>query len=184
MSIIGSSTLIILFAGLRCIFGHLIIACHHATVDALVAGRCRRQSSSTATTTATATKTTDNWRPCRSRSFPSSSSSSLAAGQLRVTCCRVPPPRVTFRRAAAARVQTMATVRRAVAIVVNVVIRSAVAIVVNVVVRRAVAIRRGVAIVIVNVVVRRIVTIVVDVIIHRAVAIIVVDFVVRCRGWR
>ena len=40
----------------------------------------------------------------------------------RVACCRVPPPRVTFRRAAAARVQTMATVRRTVAIVVDVLV--------------------------------------------------------------
>ena len=55
----------------------------------------------------------------------------------RVACCRVPPPRVTFRRAAASRVQTMATARRAVAIIVDFVVRRAVAIVVDIVVRRA-----------------------------------------------
>jgi len=87
----------------------------------------------------------------------------------RVACCRVPPPRVTFRRAAASRVQTMATARRAVAIIVDFVVRRAVAIVVDIVVRRAVAI-------VVDVVVRRAVAIVDDVIVRRAVAIIV-DFV-------
>jgi hypothetical protein len=58
----------------------------------------------------------------------------------RVACCRVPPPFVTFRRAAASRVQTMATARRAVAIIVDFVVRRAVAIVVDIVVRCAVAI--------------------------------------------
>ena len=87
----------------------------------------------------------------------------------RVPCCRVPPPRVTFRRAAASRVQTMATARRAVAIIVDFVVRRAVAIVVDIVVRRAVAI-------VVDVVVRRAVAIVDDVIVRRAVAIIA-DFV-------
>ena len=100
----------------------------------------------------------------------------------RVACCRVPPPRVTFRRAAASRVQTMATARRAVAIIVDFVVRRAVAIVVDIVVRRAVAIvvdvvvRRAVAIVVVDVVVRRAVAIFDDVIVRRAVAIIA-DFV-------
>jgi hypothetical protein len=41
----------------------------------------------------------------------------------RITYCRVPPPRVTFRRAAASRVQTMATARHAVAIIVDFVVR-------------------------------------------------------------
>ena len=99
-----------------------------------------------------------------------------------IACCRVPLPRVTFCRAAAARVQTMATIRRTITIVVDVIARRAVAIVIAV--HNAVAVRRGVAIVIVDVVVRRAVAIVVDVVIHRAVAIIVVDFVVRRRGRR
>ncbi len=65
----------------------------------------------------------------------------------------MPPPRVSFCRAAAARVQTIATIRRAVAIIVNVVVYRAKAIVVDAVVRRAGAVRRAVAIVIVDVVV-------------------------------
>ncbi len=103
----------------------------------------------------------------------------------RVACCRVPPPRVTFHRAAASRVQMMATARRAVAIIVDFIVCRAVAIVVDIVVHRAVAIvvdvvvRRTVAIVIVDVVVRRAVAIVNDVIVRRAVAIIA-DFVAPC----
>jgi hypothetical protein len=62
----------------------------------------------------------------------------------------------------ARRVQTMATVRRAVAIVVDVVVRRAIAIVVDVVIHPAVAIRRAVAIIIVDVVVRRAVAIIID----------------------
>ena len=56
----------------------------------------------------------------------------------RVACCRMPPPCVTFHRAAAACVQTMATVHHAIAIVVDVIVCCAVAIAINVVVRRAV----------------------------------------------
>ncbi len=76
------------------------------------------------------------------------------------------------------RVQTMATVRRAVAIVVNVVIRRAVAIAVDVVVRRAVAICRAVAIIIVDVVVRRAVAIVVNVVVRCVNVVVVVVLVV------
>ncbi len=100
----------------------------------------------------------------------------------RVACCRVPPPRITFCCAATSRVQTMATARRAVAIIVDFVVRLAVAIVVDIVVRHAVAIvvdvvvRRTGAIVVVDVVVRRAVAIVNDVIVRRAVALIA-DFV-------
>ena len=65
--------------------------------------------------------------------------SRLPAG-CRIACCRVPPPRIIFRRAATSRVQKMATARCAVAIIVNFIVRCAVAIVVDVVVRRAVAI--------------------------------------------
>jgi hypothetical protein len=107
--------------------------------------------------------------------------SHLPAG-CRVACCRVPPPRVTFRRTAASRVQTMATARRAVATIVNFVIHCAVAIVVDIVVRCAVAIVvdvvvcRAVAIVVVNVVIHRAVAIVDDVIVRRTIAIIA-DFV-------
>ncbi len=103
----------------------------------------------------------------------------------RVACCRVPPPRITFRRAAASRVQTMATARCAIAVIVDFVIRRAVAIVVDIVVRRAVAIVvdivvcRAVAIVVVDVVVRRAVAIVDDVIVRRTVSIIA-DFVAPC----
>jgi hypothetical protein len=93
-----------------------------------------------------------------------------------------PPPCVTFRRAAASRVQTMATARRAVAIIVDFVVRRAIAIIVDILIRSTVAIvvdvvvRRAVAIVVVDVVVRRAVAMVDDVIIRRAIAIIV-DFV-------
>jgi hypothetical protein len=103
----------------------------------------------------------------------------------RVACCHVPPPCVTFRCAAPSCIQTMATARRAIAIIVDFVVHCAVAIVVDIVVRRAVAIvfdvvvRRAVAIVVVNVVVRRAVAIVDDVIVCRAVAIIP-DFVAPC----
>ena len=84
-----------------------------------------------------------------------------------VTSCHVPPPHVTFHRAAAARVQTMATVHCPIAIIIDVVVFCAVAIVNDVVVHRAVVIA------IVNVVVRRAVAIVVN-IVHHCVVIIVV----------
>jgi hypothetical protein len=100
--------------------------------------------------------------------------------------CLPPPPlplhamtlsRRSWLIAASHRVQTMATVGCAVAIVIDVVVCRAVAIVVDIVVRRAVAIRHAVAIIIVDIAVRCAVAIVVDIVV-RCVFVIVVLVVV------
>ena len=97
----------------------------------------------------------------------------------RVVCCRVPPPCITFHYAATARIQTMATVRCAVAIVADVVVHRAVTIVIiNVVIRRAIAIVvdvvvRCVVIVVIVVVARHAIAVIINVVVHPAVAIIV-----------
>jgi hypothetical protein len=119
----------------------------------------------------------------------------------RVACCRMPPPCVTFQHAAASRVQTMATTRRTIAIVDDIVVRCAVAIIVDFVARRAIAIVVDVVVccvvvvvvvahcvvmvvaIVVVVVARRAIAVVVDVVVRCTIAIIVLDFVVHCVVW-